>query len=58
MSIYGVFANDTISNTEDHPEQWKKDDEKDRNQWKLGIVEKVLPGKDGVVRAVRLIRWS
>ena len=31
-----------------------KGDEKDRNQWKLGIVEKVLPGKDGVVRAVRL----
>ena len=31
-----------------------KGDEKDRNQWKLGIVEEVLPGKDGVVRAVRL----
>ena len=31
-----------------------KGDEKDRNQWKLGIVEKVLTGKDGVVRAVRL----
>ena len=31
-----------------------KGDEKDRNQRKLGIVEEVLPGKDGVVRAVRL----
>jgi hypothetical protein len=31
-----------------------KGDEKDRNQWKLGIVEKVLPGEDGVVQAVRL----
>ena len=31
-----------------------KGDEKDRNHWKLGIVEELMPGKDGVVRAVRL----
>ena len=27
---------------------------KDKHQWKLGIVEKVMPGKDGVIRLVRL----
>ena len=27
---------------------------KDKNQWKLGIVEKVMPGKDRVIRVVRL----
>ena len=31
-----------------------KGDKKDRNEWKLGIVEEVMPGKDDVVRAVRL----
>ena len=31
-----------------------KGDEKDRNQWKLRIVQEVMPGKDGGVRPVRL----
>ena len=31
-----------------------KDDNKDRNKWKLGIVEELIAGRDGVVRAVRL----
>ena len=31
-----------------------KDDNKDRNKWKLGIVEELIAGHDGVVRAVKL----
>ena len=31
-----------------------KDDNKDRNKWKLGIVEEHIVGCDGVVRAVKL----
>lgn len=31
-----------------------KDDNKDRNKWKLGIVEELIVGRDGVVRAVKL----
>ncbi|PFX12829.1 hypothetical protein AWC38_SpisGene23147 [Stylophora pistillata] len=31
-----------------------KDDNKDRNKWKLGIVEELFAGHDGVVRAVKL----
>ena len=31
-----------------------KDDNKDRNKWKLGIVEELIAGRDGVVRAVKL----
>ena len=31
-----------------------KDDNKDRNKWKLGIVEEHIVGRDGVVRAVKL----
>ena len=31
-----------------------KGDEKNRAHWNLGIVNKLLPGKDGIVRAVRL----
>ena len=31
-----------------------KDDNKDRNKWKLGIVEELIPGRDGIVRAVKL----
>ena len=31
-----------------------KDDNKDRNKWKLGIVEERIVGRDGVVRAVKL----
>lgn len=37
---------------------WKcgnqKVDERNRVLWKLGIVEKLIPGKDGVVRAMQL----
>ena len=29
-------------------------DERNRGKWKLGIVEKLIPGRDQVVRAVRL----
>ena len=31
-----------------------KRDERNRALWKLGIVEILLPGKNGVVRAVRI----
>ena len=31
-----------------------KSSERNRNQWPLGIVEKLIKGTDGIVRAVRL----
>ena len=31
-----------------------KSDERNRAHWKIGIVKKVMPGKDGKIRAVRL----
>ena len=31
-----------------------KDESKDRNKWKLGIVEELITGRDGIVRAVKL----
>ena len=31
-----------------------KGNEKNRRQWKLGIVDKLFPGSDGVIRAVKL----
>ena len=31
-----------------------KSDDRKRNYWPLGIVERLIEGKDGVVRAVRL----
>lgn len=31
-----------------------KSDDRNRNHWPLGIVERLIKGKDGVVRAVRL----
>ena len=31
-----------------------KSDSKDRNKWPLGIVESLIKGKDGVIRAVQL----
>ena len=31
-----------------------KSDEKNRGQWRLGIVEELFPGSDGVIRAVKL----
>ena len=31
-----------------------KDDEKNRCKWKIGIVDKLIPGRDEIVRAVRL----
>lgn len=31
-----------------------KGDKKNRGKWKIGIVEKLFPGRDGIVRAVRL----
>ena len=31
-----------------------KGDEKNRGQWRLGIVDELFPGSDGVIRAVKL----
>ena len=31
-----------------------KDDNKDRNKWKLGIAEELIAKRDGIVRAVKL----
>lgn len=31
-----------------------KDESNDRNKWKLGIVEELITGRDGIVRAVKL----
>ena len=31
-----------------------KDESKDRNKWKLGIVGELITGRDGMVRAVKL----
>ena len=31
-----------------------KGEEKNRGLWKIGIIERLIPGRDGVVRAVRL----
>ena len=31
-----------------------KDKNKDRNKWKLGIIEQLITGRDGIVRAVKL----
>jgi hypothetical protein len=31
-----------------------KGDEKNRRLWKIGIVAQLIPGRDGVVRGVRL----
>ncbi|XP_044179548.1 uncharacterized protein LOC122961024 [Acropora millepora] len=31
-----------------------KDENRDRNKWKLGIVEECIPGRDEIVRAVKL----
>ena len=31
-----------------------KSDQKDRGKWRIGIVEELFPGRDGVVRAVKL----
>ena len=29
-------------------------DEKNRGEWSIGIVEKLIEGKDGIVRAARI----
>ena len=31
-----------------------KSDERDRNQWPMGVVEELLIGRDGIVRAAKL----
>ena len=31
-----------------------KDDDRNRNKWKLGIVEDLIAGRDGVVRVAKL----
>ena len=31
-----------------------KDESKNRNKWKLGVVEELITGRDGIVRAVKL----
>lgn len=31
-----------------------KGEEKNRGKWKIGVVSKLIPGRDGIVRAVRL----
>ena len=31
-----------------------KDEERNRNKWKIGIVEDLISGRDGIVRAAKL----
>lgn len=31
-----------------------KGEEKNRGKWKIGVVDKLIPGRDRIVRAVRL----
>ena len=31
-----------------------KDEERNRNKWKIGIVEGLISGRDGIVRAAKL----
>ena len=31
-----------------------KDDDRNRNKWKLGIIEDLISGRDGIVRVAKL----
>ena len=35
-----------------------KGDERNRGQWKIGVVVKLIEGRDGIVRAVKIESWE
>ena len=50
MTIYGDYASSIAVGDV----MLVKDDERNRGKWKMGIVVKVITGRDGMARAVRM----